>query len=139
MTTNIKAMEMHLRNAVASALAAQQRLSAARRSAGLPQTKPAIYTAAEVREQRVEWYAEWRGHMLGLMNAQHNPKYRRLAQMAISAHNKVTKAQSTAKLADQISAAGDTARAGGPELRPTGLPADILAAGKKRRIPRGDE
>jgi hypothetical protein len=123
---------MHLRNAVASALAAQQRLSSARRAAGL-RDRPAIYTAAEVKEMRVEWYAEWRGMMIGLMNAQHDPKLKRLAQLAIRAHNSARTAQSAKDGADQIVEAAATARAGGPELKPTGLATDILAAGKKRR------
>ena len=126
---NIRAMEIHLRNAVRSALAAQNRLRKARRAAGLWH-QPEIYTADAVKEMRLEWFEQFRG----LMHANISGKYRRQAELAIAVVRNASADTSAKKMANKIVAAGETARAGGPgRPRPTGKAADILAAGEKRR------
>src|SRR5262245_51481952 len=80
MTANLKLMERHLENTVRAALAAQDRLRKARRAAGISHRRT-IYTAAEVKSMRLEWYEQWRG----MLRAQHVPTYKRMAEVAIGA------------------------------------------------------
>jgi hypothetical protein len=83
MATDIRQLETHLRHTIKVAMAAQEKLSAARNAAGLrdPQS---IYTAAEVKELRVEFHQEW----VAFFKAQHSGEYSRVGQLAFEALSK---------------------------------------------------
>lgn len=60
MTTNIKVLAADLRTKLAAAVAADKKLIEAQSRAGLSAPQQ-IFTAADVKLMRADWYAEWRG------------------------------------------------------------------------------
>jgi hypothetical protein len=129
MTASLKLKRRHMDNMVRLALAAQDSYIKARRAAGL-KGRRAIYTAEEMMAARQEWYQQF----AGMMCAQNDPTYRRAEELAVGLAYSIEAAASAKKLAKQITSAAATARAGGPELpKPTGLAAEILRSGEKRR------
>ena len=81
----IRAMEIHLRNAVKAALTAQERLSAAREAAGLPDPQ-VIFTHADVKAMRREWYEEMCAVVWRMNNP--DPEFRKIAEHVVQAARK---------------------------------------------------
>jgi len=79
MMANIKQLEANLNSSIRAALAAQQRLSDARKAAGL-RDRLAIFTAADVKEMRVEWFNDWTVAFKAIQN--HNRKLQSVGELA---------------------------------------------------------
>jgi len=142
MSTRIAALEAELNRAIAAATVAQQRLSAARNEADLPD-RQAIFTRAEVRAIRREKAAEFRECVPIIMDAARGTKgpYANLAAAAANA-TPATRAElawvEMLSMASEIVGAQKRGEQPSPEDIAAYTRAAGIAAGKVVEMPSGD-